>query len=241
MSASLLLARGVVAGYRPDLPIIKGIDAHVDGGEVVTIIGPNGAGKSTFVKAIAGQVRVSAGEVLFEADTITGMATHQLVRAGVGYVPQTDNVFASLTIHENLRIGAHSLPGNNQSRFEQAYQTFPDLHEVRNKKARTLSGGQRQMLAMARALLAEPRLLLLDEPTAGLAPRVVEQVFARIRALAGAGVAILMVEQNARAALAVSDRAYVLAEGRNRIEGRAAALLHDQEVAGAFLGARTVQ
>jgi len=240
MSAALLEAEGVVAGYRPDLPILHGVSIRVARGEVVTIIGPNGAGKSTFIKAVAGLVDVSEGSIRLDGREIAGTPAHRLAGEGVAYVPQTDNVIATLTIHENLRVGAAPLPRHViGERIEAAYAAFPPLAERRDRKARVLSGGQRQMLAIARALITDPGLVLLDEPTAGLAPKVVGEVFAMVRDLAARGVAVLMVEQNARAALKISDRGYVLAEGRNRIEGRAADLADDPDIGAVFLGQRT--
>jgi len=240
MSGALLEADGVVAGYRPDLPILHGVSIRVARGEVVTIIGPNGAGKSTFIKAVAGLVDVSEGSIRLDGREIAGTPAHRLAGEGVAYVPQTDNVFATLTIHENLRVGAAPLPRDViGERIEAAYAAFPPLAERRDRKARVLSGGQRQMLAIARALITDPGLVLLDEPTAGLAPKVVGEVFEMVRDLAARGVAVLMVEQNARAALKISDRGYVLAEGRNRIEGRAADLADDPDIGAVFLGQRT--
>jgi branched-chain amino acid transport system ATP-binding protein len=169
---------------------------------------------------------------------ITGLPAHRLVRDGIAFVPQTANIFASLTIHENLKVGAHTVRGNVEDRLERAYEMFPELADKRRQRGRVLSGGQRQMLAIARALMTEPVTIVLDEPTAGLAPKVVAGVFAELRRLATLGVAVLIVEQNAKAALAVSDRGYVLAEGRNRADGRAADLLADTTLAEAFLGAR---
>ena len=233
-----LEVRDVVAGYVRGLPVVHGASLEVAAGEVVTVIGPNGAGKSTLLKAIAGLVHTEAGRITLDGREITRLAPHEVVRAGVGYVPQTGNVFTTLTIHENLKVGGHLLRAELAERLERAYAQFPVLAEKRRARARTLSGGQRQMLAMARALMTDPRLLMLDEPTAGLAPKVVDEVFAQLRALAQGGVAVLMVEQRARAALAISDRGYVLAEGRNRIEGPARALLDNPEVAAAFLGGR---
>ncbi len=240
MSGPLLQAGDVVAGYRPDLPILHGVSAEVDRGEVVTVIGPNGAGKSTLIKAIAGLVRVSEGSIRLDGREIANTPAHRLAGDGVSYVPQTENVFATLTIHENLRVGAAPLPRQRVAeRIEAAYAAFPPLAERRDRKARVLSGGQRQMLAIARALITDPTLILLDEPTAGLAPKVVGEVFEMVRGLAQRGVAVLMVEQNARAALEHSDRGYVLAEGRNRIDGRAADLAGDPEIGAIFLGQRT--
>ena len=232
----MLAADDVVAGYVRGLPIVHGVSLTVAAREVVTVIGPNGAGKSTMLKAIAGLIAIESGRIRLRDRDIAGLAPHAIVAAGIGFVPQTANVFTTLSIHENLVAGGHLLRGELASRLERAYATFPILADKRRERARTLSGGQRQMLAIARALMTDPALVVLDEPTAGLAPRVVDEVFGRLRALASAGVAVLMVEQNAKAALRASDRAYVLAEGRNRVEGRAASLLDDPAVAAAFLG-----
>ena len=243
MSAALLEVQQLEAGYVRGLPIVHGVSLHVAPREVVTVIGPNGAGKSTLLKAIVGLVPVHAGRVRLGERDLTGAAAHEVVRAGVGYVPQVANIFTTLTVAENLRAGAHLLHGRGRAdkvllaeRLERAYAMFPVLGEKRGERARTLSGGQRQMLAMARALMTEPALLVLDEPTAGLSPLLVDEVFTRVRELAARGVAVLMVEQNAKGALRRSDRGYVLAEGRNRVEGEAGALLADPAVAAAFLG-----
>lgn len=238
MSAALLSVEGVVAGYKPDLPIIHGITLNVGEAEMVTIIGPNGAGKSTLVKAIAGIVPISAGEVRLGGNDITHMATHRMAAASIAYVPQTANVFTTLTIHENLLVGASALPkAEAHRRVERGYESFPALKDYRHKKANVLSGGQRQMLAVARALLTAPRLMMLDEPSAGLSPLMVSEVFQRLKALVEEGVSILMVEQNAKAALAISHRTYVLAEGCNRIDGRSAELAVDPRVTSIYLGA----
>jgi ABC-type branched-subunit amino acid transport system ATPase component len=234
-----LLAQDVVAGYVRGLPIVHGASVRVSPGEIVTIIGPNGAGKSTLVKAIAGLVLRESGRILLGERDLAALPAHGIVRAGVGYVPQTGNVFASLTIQENLKVGGHLVAtAERAARLERAYAQFPILAEKRGDRAGTLSGGQRQMLAVARALMTDPAVLMLDEPTAGLAPKVVDEVFQQLRRLAQSGVAVLMVEQNARAALRISDRGYVLAEGRNRIEGAAADLLANPEVATLFLGGK---
>jgi ABC-type branched-subunit amino acid transport system ATPase component len=233
-----LVASEVIAGYVRGLPIVHGASLRVAPREIVTVIGPNGAGKSTLLKAIAGLVLVEGGRIALAGRELTALAPHEIVRAGIGYVPQTGNVFTTLTIHENLKVGGHLLRGEMSARLERAYAQFPALAEKRGDRARTLSGGQRQMLAIARALMTDPGLLMLDEPTAGLAPRVVEDVFRQLRALAESGVAVLMVEQNARAALRISDRGYVMAEGRNRLEGPAAELLENPEMAALFLGGR---
>jgi branched-chain amino acid transport system ATP-binding protein len=236
VSPALLQVEGLFAGYVRGLPIVQGVSIEVAAGEVVTIIGPNGAGKSTLLKAIVGLVPVEGGRIVLAGRDITALPAHRVIAAGVGYVPQTANVFTTLTIHENLVAGGHLLGGEMAARLQRAYAMFPVLAEKRRERARTLSGGQRQMLALARALMTEPSLVVLDEPTAGLAPMLVAEVFARSRALAEAGVAVLMVEQNAKGALRQSDRGYVLAEGRNRIDGRAAELLDNPQVAAAFLG-----
>jgi len=238
MSAPLLGATDIVAGYFGGLPVVHGISVEVAPCEIVTLIGPNGAGKSTFLKAIAGLIAPESGRVLLGGREVTALPAHRAVAAGIGYVPQNANVFTTLTIHENLKVGGHTLRRELATRLERAYALFPVLAEKRREQGRSLSGGQRQMLAIARALMTEPKVLLLDEPTAGLAPQVVGEVFRLLRRLAESGVAVLMVEQNAKAALGISDRGYVLAEGRNRIAGRAADLLNDPQVAEAFLGGR---
>ena len=237
-SAPILRVDAVIGGYRPGLPILHGVSVDVSTGEVVTIIGPNGAGKSTLIKAIAGFVRVTEGRVTFDGAGITNQPAHALIEQGVAFVPQRENVFTSLTIHENLRIGGYVVADGLEDRIEQAYSMFPILAERRRDKAAVLSGGERQMLAIARALLPTPRVLMLDEPTAGLAPRVAGEVLDGIRSLAKGGVAVLMVEQNARTALARSDRGYIMAEGRNRAAGSAFDLLNDPDLGEAFLGGR---
>lgn len=234
---SVLEADSIVAGYRPDMPILHGVSARVSAGEVVTIIGPNGAGKSTLIKAVAGLVPVSSGRVLLEGREVTERPAHRRAAEGIGYVPQTGNVFTGLTIAENLVVGGVTLDrGAAATRAAELLEAYPMLAEKRHQRARTLSGGQRQILAIARALLTSPRLLLLDEPTAGLAPKAAAELFAVIRDLAAKGAAVLMVEQNARAALRVSDRGYVLAEGQNRLDGPAKALLEDPTIGAVFLG-----
>ena len=238
MREPLLVATDIVAGYIPGLPIVHGVSAHVSAGEVATIIGPNGAGKSTFLKALIGLVRIDRGTVTLAGRELTGLASHDLVRAGLAFVPQTSNIFATLSIHENLIVGGHTITDRLQQRLDRAYATFPDLAAKRRQTASVLSGGQRQMLAIARALMTDPKVILFDEPTAGLAPKIVAEVFANVRRLAHSGVAVLLVEQNAKAALRISDRGYVLAEGRNRIDGLAADLLADPALGEAFLGGR---
>jgi branched-chain amino acid transport system ATP-binding protein len=233
----ILVADSVVAGYVRGLPIVRGVSIQVRRGEVVTVIGPNGAGKSTLMKAIAGLVQVETGVITLAGSPITGLEPDRIVQSGLGLVPQTGNVFTTLTIHENLRVGGHLLAASDlRVRLERAYAMFPILADKRRDRAHTLSGGQRQMLAIARALMTDPGIILLDEPTAGLAPKVVQEVFDRLRALAASGVAVLMVEQNAKGALRNSDRAYVLVEGRSFTDGLASALLGDPAVGQAFLG-----
>ena len=232
----VLEVQELVAGYVRGLPIVQGAKLRVDRGELVTIIGPNGAGKSTLMKAIAGLVLIESGQVLLRSGSVLGRTPDQIMQAGVGYVPQTGNVFATLTIHENLRIGGYCLGAELAQRLEQAYAMFPALASKRREKARTLSGGQRQMLAIARALMTQPSVLMLDEPSAGLAPMMVQEVFERLRQLTREGVSVLMVEQNAKGALQFSDRAYILVEGRNHLDGPARDLIDDPVVAAAFLG-----
>ena len=238
VGAPHLHVEGLVAGYVPGLPVVHGVSIHVDRGEIVTVIGPNGAGKSTLLKGIAGLIAREDGHVRLDSRDVMALPPHEIVTSGIGFVPQTGNVFTTLTVHENLKVGAHVIRGALNERLDQAYAAFPALAARRALRARTLSGGERQMLAIARALMTAPTLLMLDEPTAGLAPLVVEQVFRQLRALAASGIAVLMVEQNAKAALRVSDRGYVLTEGRNRLTGPARALLDDRQVAEAFLGRR---
>lgn len=232
---SLLSVQEVHGGYGAD-DILKGVSLAVEAGQIVVIIGPNGAGKSTAMKAVFGLARLRQGEVVFDGQTITNLRPDRVVRRGISYVPQERNVFPSLSVHENLEMGAFILSGDYQDRFDRIYELFPPLREKRRQPAGSLSGGQRQMVAMGRALMLEPRLLLLDEPTAGLSPRFVELIFERIREINAQGVSILMVEQNARAALALAHRGYVLVMGRNRVEDTGAALLANREVARMFLG-----
>lgn len=233
----VLQVNNIFAGYHPDLPIVQGASAHVNKGEFVTIIGPNGAGKSTFIKAIAGVVNITSGEVLVNGKNITNIETHNMASAAIAYVPQTANVFTSLTIDENLRLGASALPKAEAAhQIAKAYADFPDLMKHKNSKAGVLSGGQRQMLAVARALLTSPDLLILDEPSAGLSPLMVNDVFTRLQKLVASGVTILMVEQNVKAALAIGDRTYVLADGKNRIDGKSADLAANEEVTAIYLG-----
>lgn len=232
---NLLAASGIVSGYG-EIEILHGVSLNVGVGEVVAIIGPNGCGKSTLMKTIFGLLEPTDGTVTFADADITGLPPHDIVRQGLSYVPQADNTFLSLTVEENLAMGAFLRPDGYARQAEMVYALFPALKERRRAKVASLSGGQRQMVAMARALMLEPKLLLLDEPTAGLAPVFVETVFAQIAHVNAQGIAVLMVEQNARMALEHSQRGYVLAGGRNRYTDASAALLANDEVAGLYLG-----
>ncbi len=232
----LLEMRDIRGGYS-EADILNGVSLHVDAGEVVCIIGANGAGKSTAMKAVFGLVRIRGGSVRFKDEDITGLPADRIVRRGICYVPQTENVFPTLTVDENLDMGAFIRDGDLTSQKERIYEElFPPLREKRRLPAGSLSGGQRQMVAMGRALMLEPSLLLLDEPTAGLSPLYMNQIFEIVKTVNATGVAILMVEQNARQALAIADRGYVLATGRNRFEDTGPNLLANREVAEMFLG-----
>ncbi|MYD92423.1 MAG: ABC transporter ATP-binding protein [Chloroflexi bacterium] len=232
---ALLEASGVVAGYG-ETEVLHGVSIKVNAGEVVTIIGPNGCGKSTLMKAMVGLVRVRTGSVHFRGVDISGHDPEQTVRSGLCYVPQTENVFPSMTIRENLEMGAFVRRDDYQFRIDEMLELFPDLRRSARLKAGTLSGGQRQMLAIARALMLDPVLLLLDEPSAGLAPALVEGVFERIRDINSTGVSILLIEQNARESLRMSDRGYVLAGGANQLQDTGPALLDNPEVGRVYLG-----
>jgi branched-chain amino acid transport system ATP-binding protein len=229
----------LVAGYVPDVPILRGMTLSIATGEIVTVLGPNGAGKSTLVKAVAGLVPARSGEIRVKGESIRSLATHRLVAAGVAYVPQTENVFTRLSVEENLELGGLSAPAEVRTRMAEMYALFPDLARLRRLAAGRLSGGQRQMVAVARALMARPHLIMLDEPSAGLSPKLTEMVFQKLEEVRRTGVTVLVVEQNARAALAISDRGYVLAEGRQRFTGTARELLSSPEVGELYLGTRT--
>jgi branched-chain amino acid transport system ATP-binding protein len=229
-------ADGLVGGYAPGLDILRGCSLSARPGELVAVIGPNGAGKSTLAKAVFGLVRVREGRVRLAGEDITGMPAHEVAARGMSYVPQLANVFASLTVQENLEVGGVLRRAASRARVEALLERFPRLRERRRQRAGTLSGGERQMLAMARALMPEPSVLLLDEPSAGLAPMAVAEVFATVQEIHEAGVTVVMIEQNARRALALADRGYVLEGGQNRAEGPGAALLADPQVAELYLG-----
>jgi len=234
---SALSVRDLVAGYEPGVPIVNGASLTVSAGEIVAVLGPNGAGKSTLIKAIAGIAPIASGAVFLGDEEITRLPAHRMVRLGLAFVPQTENVFTGMSVEDNLRLAAGILPAAKRpGRIAEIYRLFPDLERQRRLLAGRLSGGQRQMAAIARALIAAPRVLMLDEPSAGLSPKLVEGVFARLAQIRASGVAIVLVEQNARAALAIADRGLILVEGRNRHEGRAAELGGDARVAELYLG-----
>ncbi len=239
MASPLLEVRGLVAGYEPGLPIVRGASVMLRAGEIVVLLGPNGAGKSTLAKAVAGLVPITDGLVLLAGADIARSPAHLRVVQGVGFVPQTENIFAGLSVADNLSLAVAVLARARRPRAIAAMlEMFPDLAGARKDVAGRLSGGQRQMLAIARALAAGPRVLLLDEPSAGLSPKLVEQVMQRLARIRDGGVAVLLVEQNARAALAVADRACILVEGRVAHEGSGAGLLDDPLVAELYLGRR---
>ena len=225
----------VYVGYG-ETEILHGVSISVERGEIVTIIGPNGSGKSTLMKTIFGLLKPTVGRVFFRGEEITGMAPEQIVRKGISYVPQTANVFLTLTVADNLEMGAYVRTEGVRQRTEEVFMLFPDLEEKRSVLASKLSGGQRQMLALARALMLDPMLLLLDEPSAGLAPNAVQAVFEKILGINSTGVALVMVEQNARQSLRISNRGYVLATGRNQLEDKGENLLQNPEVARLYLG-----
>lgn len=232
---SRLATENLVAGYVPDVDILSGVSIHASEGEVVTIVGPNGAGKSTLLKAIFGLLKPRGGRVQLDGEQINGVRPHEMVRRGMGFVPQLANVFPNLSVEENLELGAihRSRTG---AMLRHVYQVFPRLAERKRQVCGSMSGGERQMVAMGRALMAEPKVLLLDEPSAGLAPRFVEGIFELIQEVSRTGVTVVMVEQAARSALKMSDRGYVLDMGTNCFEGSGPDLLADDEVAKLYLG-----
>lgn len=236
-AAPVLVLDDVVAGYVADADVLNGVSLEVAAGEIVTVVGPNGAGKSTLMKVVCGLLRSRRGSVSLLARDVTAAPTHEIVRRGIGYVPQLDNVFPTMTVEENLELGALPFPGiRRDARLKTAYELFPVLRQRRRQAAGTLSGGERQMVAIARALMPEPSILLLDEPSAGLAPAFIDAMFELIAELNGRGVTILMVEQNARRALSMSHRGYVLELGTNAFEGPGPELLADPDVAELYLG-----
>ncbi len=232
----LVEAAGIIAGYLPGVNILNGCDLYANEGELVGIIGPNGAGKSTLLKSLFGLVKVRDGIVRLKGEDVTNQRADQLVRAGIGFVPQTNNVFPSLTIEENLQMGAYQRPESFGERFDFVTSLFPTLGNRRKQRAGSLSGGERQMVAMGRALMMAPSVLLLDEPSAGLSPALQDEVFVRVREINKTGVTVIMVEQNARRCLQIVDRGYVLDQGRNAYTGTGRSLANDPKVIELYLG-----
>jgi len=232
---SLLTVNAVTSGYG-DMEILHGVSIEVGAGKIVTVIGPNGAGKSTLMKTIFGLLTPTAGQITFAEEEITGLSPDLVVRRGMAYVPQVENIFPSLTVHENLEMGAFILTDDFSRQLEEIYELFPILKDRRKQRVGKMSGGERQMVAMGRALMLDPKLLMLDEPSAALAPNLAAMIFERIVAINASGVAILIVEQNAKESLKLSDRGYVLASGRNRFEDTGENLLANQDVGQLYLG-----
>lgn len=231
----LLNLQGITGGYG-EADIINDLSMTVRDGEIIVIVGPNGAGKSTAMRSVFGLLKIRGGRILFKGDEITHEPTDRIVRRGISYVPQTDNVFPTLTVHENLQMGAFIRKDDYSATLEKVYGLFPPLREKRRQAAGSLSGGQRQMVAMGKALMSDPQLLLLDEPTAGLSPKYMDQIFDIVKQVNELGIGIMMVEQNAKQALSLAHRGYVLTNGANRHEDSGPALLADRAVAEMFLG-----
>jgi ABC-type branched-subunit amino acid transport system ATPase component len=233
---AVLRADDIVAGYLPGVDILPGTDLYCQPGELVGIIGPNGAGKSTLIKALFGLVRIRKGTVTLNGEDVTNERADRLVSKGLGYVPQTNNVFPSLSIEENLEMGMYQKPKRFAERYQFVTGLFPTLHDRRKQRAGSLSGGERQMLAMSRALMMEPSVLLLDEPSAGLSPAMQDEVFVQTRRINRAGVSVVMVEQNARRCLQICHRGYVLDQGRNAYTASGKDLINDPKVIELYLG-----
>ena len=236
MSDTVIEVKDLVAGYLPGVNILNGTNFHADKGELIGIIGPNGAGKSTLLKAIFGLVKVREGSITLNGESIVGLKSNQLVTKGVGYIPQNNNVFPSLTIEENLQMGAFQEPEKYSERLDFVISIFEELGKRLKQRAGSLSGGERQMVAMSRALMMDPTVLLLDEPSAGLSPVRQDEAFLRVSDINKAGVTCIMVEQNARRCLQISDRAYVLDQGNDAVVGTGRELLNDPQVIGLYLG-----
>lgn len=240
MTDPALQAAGLFAGYVPDLPILQDVSLSVRTAKVTVIIGPNGAGKSTLIKAIAGLVTVSKGRVLLNGADITNPRPDQMGRHGVAYVPQSDNIFRTLTIRQNLELVLRNAGPDGNARLDELFAQFPPLAQKQREKAGALSGGQRQFLAVAMALAINPSVVLMDEPSAGLSPKAAQEVLEHARALTEDGVSVLLVEQNVKQALRLADHCYILADGRNQIDGPAADLLSDPVVGQIYLGGKRV-
>lgn len=239
MTTSLLSVEDVYAGYVQDLDILQGVNFKLAPGELVVIIGPNGAGKSTLAKTIFGLLAPHRGKIIFNGESIAGLPPNQIVKRGMCYVPQIANVFPSLTVEENLEMGAFTRSGSLRELKARIFELFPRLVERRQQRAGTLSGGERQQLAMGRALMLQPTVLILDEPSAALSPVLVTSVLELIQRIHESGTSIILVEQNARKALAMADRGYVLESGRDRFEGRGTDLLNDPKVGELYLGVKS--
>jgi ABC-type branched-subunit amino acid transport system ATPase component len=236
VTETVLRTTDLVAGYIPGVDILNGCSVYVEKGELVGIIGPNGAGKSTLLKAIFGQVNIRSGNIELNGGDITGLKADKLVSRGVGMVPQNNNVFPSLTIEENLEMGSYQKPKMFKERLEFVTDLFPELGKRLKQRAGALSGGERQMVAMSRALMMDPSVLLLDEPSAGLSPVRQDETFINISIINKAGVSVLIVEQNARRALQICDRGYVLDQGRDAYSGSGRELMNDPKVIELYLG-----
>jgi len=236
MNNPLIEVNGLASGYVKGLNILQGVDLVLKENEVVSIIGPNGAGKSTLLKAIMGLIPIFGGKIYFKGNELIEIKSHELVQKGIAYVPQVSNVFQSLTIEENLEMGLWSTKNEHSNLFKEIYSMFPILKEKRNERAGNLSGGQRQLLALGRALISKPNVLLLDEPSAGLSPKAINEVFQYIKSINESGVGILLVEQNAKRALSFCNRGYVLDQGRNAYTGLGKDLLKDKKVIDLYLG-----
>ena len=236
MSERVVEVKNLVAGYLPGVNILNGVNFYADKGELIGIIGPNGAGKSTLLKAIFGLVKVREGLITLNSESIVGLKPNKLVTKGVGFIPQNNNVFPSLTIEENLQMGMYQNPAGYDQRLQFVVSIFPELSKRLKQRAGSLSGGERQMVAMSRALMMDPAVLLLDEPSAGLSPVRQDEAFLRVSEINKAGVTCIMVEQNARRCLQISDRGYVLDQGKDAVVGKGRELLNDPQVIGLYLG-----
>jgi len=241
MSDTVLNVQSLTAGYVPGLPILHDVNMRLGRGEIVAVIGPNGAGKSTLIKAIAGLVLVEEGTIMLGARNLVGIRPDEMAIFGIAYVPQTNNIFRTLTIRQNLMLAAKRSDGLVDDLIERMFTLFEILRGKQMDKGGKLSGGQRQMLAIAMALVAEPKLILMDEPTAGLAPKVAEEILSLVQDIAEKGVSVIFVEQNVKAALSISNRTYVLAEGRNQIDGSTQELMEGQVIKEIYLGDRRIE